>query len=133
MKLRKDDIEPALQHALNERAEIVFAYLFGSLIESDAFHDIDVGIYFAADRIAVDPFEYSLRLSTELERLTGFTVDVVLMNTAPDHLIHRITKGRLLLDRDRELRINFITAAWSRFFDFEPKRRQWLNELREVL
>ncbi len=133
MKLKKEEIEPALRAVLSERPEIVFAYLFGSAAESDSFRDIDVGLYLALDRITVDPFQYSLRMSAELVTLTGSRVDVVLMNTAPDHLIHRITKGLLLVDRDEDVRINFITISWSRFFDFEPKRRQWFMELREVL
>jgi predicted nucleotidyltransferase len=133
MKLKKEEIVPALQETLSKRPEIVFAYLFGSAVESDSFRDIDVGLYLALDRMAVDPFQYSLRTSVELEQLTGSPVDLVLMNTAPDHLIHRIAKGHLLVDRDEALRINFITTCCSRFFDFEPKRRQWLMELREVL
>lgn len=132
MKVQKENIETLLKEYLNSRPEILFAYLFGSAGTSDSFQDIDMAIYVADMKRIGDGFEYAFTMSGELERLLGCSVDVILMNTAPDHLIHSISKGKLIVDRDEDTRVDFITSSWSRYFDFEPKRRQWLQEVIEA-
>lgn len=127
MTLTKDQIARVVSEYLAARQEIVFAYLFGSVVDSDVFKDVDVGVY--VDRRISDGFEYAFNMSGELERLLGYPVDVILLNTAPDHLIHSVSSGTILINRDNEARINFLTTSWSRYMDFEPKRRQWLREV----
>jgi hypothetical protein len=117
---------------LQKRPEIIFAYVFGSVTESDSFRDIDVGVYVDQTTEMGDNFEYAMKLGRALEASLGISVDVILMNTAPDHLIHNISKGDLIVTRDEDRRVSFITNSWSKYFDFEPKRRQWLREVLEA-
>jgi len=127
--LTQSEIKRILTEELDKRSEIVFAYLFGSVVDAETFGDIDVGVYVSEGAQLDDGFKYALRMSVDLERLLGCPVDVILMNDAPDHLIHSISKGTVIIDRDEDARVGFITAAWSRYLDFEPKRRQWLAEV----
>lgn len=127
MTLTKDQIIQTINEYLTARQEVLFAYLFGSVVDSDAFGDVDVGIY--VDESISDGFGYTFEMSGELERLLGCPVDVILMNTAPDHLIHSISKGKLIINRDDDLRVDFITRSWSRYFDIQRKRVQAITDV----
>ncbi|MBI5473306.1 MAG: nucleotidyltransferase domain-containing protein, partial [Ignavibacteriae bacterium] len=104
MKLQKERILPAIHTALEARREIQFAYLFGSFAEGEKFRDLDVAVYISDPELVKKDIDYSIPLSVELELLTGYPVDVILMNSAPDHLIHSISKGMVLVDRDEDYR-----------------------------
>jgi predicted nucleotidyltransferase len=122
-----DQILSILRTELEKHSEILFAYVFGSVIDSASFKDVDVGVYVAGpDRLA-DGFAYAFAMSGELERLIGCRVDVILMNTAPDHMIHSISSGKLILNRDDDRRVVFLAASWSRYFDVQIIRRAYLH------
>ena len=129
VKLSKDNIIMAVGEELQRRPEILFAYLFGSCVEEETFRDVDVAVYIEDDGTLKDVVHYAITLSLELEKVVGHSVDVVLLNTAPDHLIHQISKGRVVLDRDDDFRTDFITASWKRYFDIQPKRLQALRDI----
>ena len=76
-----------------------------------------------------DGFGYAFEMSGELERLLGCRVDVILLNTAPDHLIHSVSMGKVIVNRDDDARVDFVTASWSRYFDIQPKRLKALNDM----
>lgn len=125
---REEIVQKVNQYAAARRA-VVFAYLFGSVVEDDTFRDVDVGIY--VDDSISDGFGYTFEMSCELEKLLGYNVDVILMNTAPDHMIYSISRGKLVVDRDQNARVAFITRAWSRYFDVQVKRRAYLQAVAE--
>ncbi|MBI4530247.1 MAG: nucleotidyltransferase domain-containing protein [Candidatus Latescibacteria bacterium] len=125
----KERILNLLGEALQRRPEVRFAYLFGSFVESDHFHDIDVAVYLEEGTGAMEDRWYDIRLSGELEKRGGYPIDIVILNRAPDHLVHRISKGYLLFSRDEEFRVEFITTAWKRYLDFKPKRMAYLEEI----
>lgn len=125
--LKKDQIEPKLIEYLSGRSEVLFAYLFGSAVDSEVFQDVDLGLYVGDMGVIDSGFDYAFRMSGELEDLLGCQVDVILMNTAPDHLIHSISTGNLVVNRDDDARVEFLTASWSRYFDMAVKRRLYLK------
>lgn len=127
--LTREEIIQEVTQQLAARQEIVFAYLFGSIAESEVFRDVDLGMYIGDMSTVGNGFDYAFKLSGELERLLGCRVDVILMNTAPDHLIHSISKGKLILNRDDDLRVDFVSSSWSRYFDIQPKRLQALRDM----
>ncbi|MEO8398320.1 MAG: hypothetical protein ABI550_00755 [Ignavibacteriaceae bacterium] len=45
LKLNKFNAEEVIKKILFERKEIEFAYIFGSMIKSEYFHDIDIAVY----------------------------------------------------------------------------------------
>jgi predicted nucleotidyltransferase len=127
MRLKNEEIIELVHQNLSARQEIIFAYVFGSVLDSQAFKDVDVGIYL--DQSISDGFRYAFEMSGELERLLDCRVDVILMNTAPDHLIHSISKGKLILNRDDDVRVDFVSSSWRRYFDIQPKRLQALRDM----
>jgi predicted nucleotidyltransferase len=127
MRRAKKEIVELVNQYVTARREIVFAHLFGSIHESDTFNDVDLGVY--VDDSISDGFAYAFDMSMELEKLLHCRVDVILLNNAPDHLIHSISKGEVVLNRDVDVRVDFITASWSRYFDIQPKRLQAINDM----
>ena len=129
MRLSKEKILPAIRTALEARREILFAYVFGALVEGEKFRDLDVAVYLSDPEFVKENIDYTIPLSGKLESLTGYSVDVILMNTAPDHLIHSISKGIVLVDRDEDFRSEWIERSLIRYLDYQPTRRRTVAEL----
>src|SRR5262249_27606254 len=90
-----------------EPGDVVVAYLYGSVARrtSSPTSDVDVAVLYAAEPPATLA-GLPLDLETELERLLGAPVHVVVLNRAPVDLIHRVLRdGTLLVDRDPSARI----------------------------
>jgi len=128
-QLPKPAILPVLKAELEQRLEILFAYVFGSFTEEETFRDLDVGVFVRDEQVLQDWLTYIIRRSLALERATGYEVDVVLMNKAPDHLIHSVSKGEVLVDRDEDFRTDWILRSWKRYLDIQPKCRQALIDM----
>jgi predicted nucleotidyltransferase len=125
--LAREEIESQLRTSLAARADVLAAYLFGSVSRGMATpnSDVDVAILLAtAPCPTVDGLH--LGLEGELERALGMPVQVVVLNRAPCDLIHRVLRdGILLVDRDRGARIRFEIHARNRYFDLQPFLRQY--------
>jgi predicted nucleotidyltransferase len=121
--LTRDEIEARLCRFFDaDAADVVAVYLFGSVARGTAVErsDADVAVLLAHDPPAtLDGL--LLRLEARLERALETPVQVVVMNTAPPDLLHRIlSDGRLVVERDRSARIRFEVDARNRYFDLEP-------------
>ncbi len=101
---------------------LLAAWLFGSRARSEERpgSDVDLGVLF--DR----PPEPKLgneahRLEGRLEEALGLPVQVVVVNTTPPDLVHRILRdGVLLLDRSPRERVRFEVKARNEYFDLQP-------------
>ena len=105
-----------------QAGEVVAAYLFGSVARgtAGARSDVDVAVLYAAPP---PPTLEGLPLDLEarIERLVGRPAQVIVLNTAPVGLAHRVLRdGVLLLDRDPSARIRFEVRARNEFFDLQP-------------
>ncbi len=129
MKFNRQQIESSLKEFLKVRSEILFAYVFGSFAGGKDFQDIDVGIYISDLTSIGDSFDFAFQMSGDLERLLGCSVDVIVLNTAPDHLIHSVSNGILILNRDDDVRVTFLSSSWSRYFDIRVKREAYLQAI----
>ena len=101
---------------------LVAAYLFGSVGRGTAGpgSDVDVALLYAESlpRTLDSP---ALALEGDLERLLGYPVEVVVLNTAPVDLVHRVLRdGRLLFEGSRSARIAFEVRARNEYFDLLP-------------
>jgi uncharacterized protein len=98
------------------------AYLFGSIARGEAGpgSDVDVGLLYEttpASRLLDQPF----LAAAELESRLGRRVDLVVMNTAPVDLVHRVLRdGLLLLQSNPSARIAFEVRARNAYFDLLP-------------
>lgn len=115
-------IERRLRDFFASRAEgegIAAAFLFGSVARGTARpdSDVDIGVLYSGEPPrGLDAF----RLEGEIENLIGLPTQVVTLDTAPPDLVHRVLRGRLLVDRDPSRRVRFAVKAENEFFDIEP-------------
>lgn len=118
-----DAVERILREYFAARPDgLVAAYLFGSVARGTAGprSDADVAVLYTA---TPPPTIEGLPLDLEgrLERLLSRPAQVVVLNTAPVGLVHRVLRdGVLLLDRDPRARIRYEVRARNEFFDLQP-------------
>ena len=120
--LALDELVVRLSPALERRAEVLEAYLFGSHARGNAHtaSDVDVAVY--VDEQLADPgvWGYRAELTTDLMDAIGTNdVDVVVLNKAPPLLYHRVLRdGVRLLSRDLRATTTRAGQALSRYFDY---------------
>lgn len=114
-----------LSDALEPRAEILEAYLFGSHARGQARpdSDIDVAVYIDEERAEEGDWGYRAELATALMvALRADDVDIVVLNRAPVLLYHRVLRdGVRLISRDLRATTARAGQALSRYFDFLPQ------------
>ena len=94
----KERITRRIRETLEGRSEVCFAYLFGSFTRYNLVRDIDVAVWV---KEGINPLEYTIKLSEELERETKLPVDVIVLNAAPVTLRYNVFReGELILLRD---------------------------------
>lgn len=114
--MTKEKIIQRLRRLLEERSEISFAYLHGSFLDGQAYHDIDVALYL--EPLPPDPFDYEMKISVELTRAMRQTVDVHLLNQAPMGFQHQVLQGELLLARDEDRLTDYIEYVANEYTAF---------------
>jgi predicted nucleotidyltransferase len=126
-----EGIKQKLISALKRHEEISFAYLHGSF-GIFPFRDIDIGAYciIAEDEV----FDFELEISSELERVSGYTVDFKVVNFAPiGFQFSVINEGALLFERDKNLRLNFLEGLGLKYMDYSEFSKSYLRELMECI
>ncbi|RLC75699.1 MAG: nucleotidyltransferase domain-containing protein [Chloroflexi bacterium] len=130
----KKQVLGTLRRVLMGEEGLCVAYVHGSFIKDEPFHDIDLALYY--DPLPQGPvLDRELDLEVELwEALRrvrfNIPVDVRILNAAP--LSFRfvvINTGELLLVRDDDKRVEFETTTWSKYFDFAPMRDEYFKEV----
>ncbi|MGH9366009.1 MAG: type VII toxin-antitoxin system MntA family adenylyltransferase antitoxin [Thermoanaerobaculia bacterium] len=106
---------------------IVVAYLFGSEGRGTAGpgSDVDVAVLYSESppRTLESP---AFGLEADLERLLGRPAQVVVLNSAPVDLVHRVLRdGRILFEGDRSSRIAFEVRVRNEYFDLLPILRRY--------
>jgi uncharacterized protein len=120
-------IELARRCFADSPSDVVAAYLFGSVARGESTRDSDVDV-----AVLLDPPPPSQlgalpqRLEDALERSLRTPVQIVVLNTAPADLVHRVLRdGVILLDRDRAARVRFEVARRNEYFDLQPILRRY--------
>ena len=117
----REEIERILSYFTN-RPEVVALYLFGSFdtMFERADSDIDIALLISKE----NKKEFEILKSEYYNASPGFslrTVDIVILNTAPTYLKHRILKtGRIMLDRNPSQRKEFTAMVLQEYFDYKP-------------
>jgi hypothetical protein len=120
---KRDELITALRGAFAAPpAGVVAAWIFGSFARGTMRRDsdVDVGVLYRdpapgiLDAAALD-------LEGRLENLVRREVQLVVMNTAPVDLVHRIVRdGILLAELDPRARVAFEVRARNEYFDLLP-------------
>ena len=126
--LARSRIAAELKRRLEDRPEIVFAYLHGSFTAPGPYRDVDVAVWVDPAREPDHGTRYALDLALWLERGLGPRVDVQALNDAPLAFRYHALAGRLLFTRDDEFLDELRARTWDEYFDFEPFARQYLRD-----
>ena len=126
-----DQLIESVRRALREDSEsLVAAYLFGRVAGGDVRAGSDVDVAALLGVVREGAFErLALDLRDRLEGRIGHPVDLVVLDTAPPDLVHRVLRdGVLVFESDPAARIAFEVRARNVYFDLKP----YLDEYRRV-
>ncbi|HLE55933.1 MAG TPA: nucleotidyltransferase domain-containing protein [Rhodothermia bacterium] len=119
---RRAAVISALAARVGERDDVAFAYLHGSFVGEDAFHDIDVAVYFSGSLDVAG--SKALDLANRLSMESGYPVDIRVLNDAPLSFQFRAVQGTLLVSRDDEQVADFVERTGMRYADVAPRLLQ---------
>jgi predicted nucleotidyltransferase len=101
-------------------SEILAVYLFGSWAEgvAHARSDLDLAVLLRPEVERADYADHRWELLEELSRALHSRLDLIILNQAPPLLQFQVLqKGRLLYDRDPDLRAELEMHMLSRYYD----------------
>jgi hypothetical protein len=123
----RDRIQQGLAAELASDRRVAFAYLYGSFVESEPFHDIDVGVYLEnvqADRLTAAALDLAQRLSDSAR----IPVDVRVLNVAPVSFLYHVLRGQFVFCRDDAVLAEVMERTVSRYLDIAPLVRRGTQE-----
>jgi uncharacterized protein len=111
-----------ISYFLEEDLSILFAYAYGSFLESSHFRDLDIAVFLIPDNLPLRPYVYEIEVETAIVKRLGlpFPVDVKIMNSAGIPLQHHALRGQLLMDRNPDIRLKIMTKIASLYLDIAP-------------
>jgi hypothetical protein len=114
-----------LADALSGESQVAFAFLYGSFVDSEAFRDVDVGVYLGSGESG---HLYSSRLAQRLGERVGFPVDARVLNGAPVSFLYHVLRGQVVLSRDDALLGDVMERTVQRYLDIAPLLRRSARE-----
>jgi predicted nucleotidyltransferase len=127
-KRREQIIHKIASHLLKGYPDVMTAYVFGSFLTSRFFSDIDLGVFLTTASDSMLDFELSLE--SRISRIARYPVDVRVLNRAPISFTQNVFRtGKVILDRDPNIRADFEGRILKLFFDFSHFRRRYLREV----
>jgi predicted nucleotidyltransferase len=129
-------IKKKLELQLGKQRQVMFAYLHGSVLTKNNPRDIDIAVYLypkifdQLSRNGEISLSFAIPLEIDLEELLKRKVDVQVLNRAPLSFRYRlISDGILIVDKDSNLRSDFEYLSRVEYFDFKPRRNEYLREV----
>lgn len=116
----RDRLIARLEAALAGRSDVLFALVFGSVLDGEAFRDIDVGIWTtesAGRRVEIELAEV---LSAEV----GLPIDVRRINDAPVPFLFHVLRGRVVAVRDERRLADLMERTARDYHDRAPFLRR---------
>ena len=113
-----------LASALAGESDVAFAVLYGSFVDAEAFHDVDVGIHLRTEQPG---HLFSSHLAQRLSEQVGYPVDVRVLNGAPVSFLFHALRGQVLVSRD-DLLGDVMERTMQRYFDIAPLLRRSAKE-----
>jgi len=107
------------------KEEVIFVYLFGSVVSKEIFRDIDIAIYMDGSPDLIRQG----KLQTAVDHLIEYKVDLVILNELPNKnpaFAHQIvTTGELLLNKNPDTHTTYKSKAFQYYFDTAYLRNQF--------
>jgi|SRR3989304_8088376 len=118
-------IHAIIRKVLKRDPRVIFAYLYGSSIDEEHPRDIDIGVYISRKE---DFLKVSSELKVALSRATDISpdqFDIQVINKADNLLyLERVLNGRILVDKNPDLRGIFIESFSMRYREAEGILRE---------
>jgi uncharacterized protein len=124
---QREDVLAKLRVELARVSGLRFAYVYGSVLESDRVHDVDVGI-FLDDTMGAQQMNMMDALSVTLSAAVGFPVDIRMLNDAPLPFLYHVLRGKLVLCRDEIFLTDMLEDVGRRYLDLAPFLRNGTKE-----
>lgn len=128
----RQKIAEKIKRLLLSEKEVVFAYAFGSFLNSPTFRDIDVGIYvdnFAKEKV----FDKEVELAKKISEACGLPIDYIdakILNFTPSHFLNNVFKrGVMLFSKNEKLSSSLIEETSLNAIANEYFAYQSLKEL----
>jgi hypothetical protein len=102
-----------MEATLGARPDILFAMVFGSFLNAEAFRDIDLAIWTAGTADA----RLDVELAAALSREFGLPVDVRRLNDAPVPFRFNALRGRPVAVRDERLLADLMERTARDYHD----------------
>ncbi len=130
--MKFDEIKDAFKGIFLEKKEIIASYLYGSVLYSEFYKDIDVGI------LIINGFEpnvmYEAKLAGKLEKkykdifkITK-TVDVRVLNGKSLRFLFSVLKNsKIIFSRKNHERVQFEARTMKEFLDIKPHFEMYDN------
>ena len=107
----RQKIAEKIKNILFPKKEIIFAYVFGSFLDSPSFRDIDIGIYFNKI-LKEEVFNEEIKMAEKISKKCGLSIDTIdakILNFAPFHFLNNVFKnGTVLFSRNEKLLSDMI-------------------------
>ena len=128
----RKNVITVLSELLSKDDKILFAYLHGSFVAKEKFNDLDIAIYFK-DMTVAEMLDYELKLEDRIEKILRIPIDLKSLNNAPVTFCYMvIKKGVKVIVNDDKSRVDFEMSTYRNYFDFQPHRRRYLQEVLNV-
>ena len=111
--------------------EITLAFLFGSVVNRDSFHDIDIAVQLVRDFPRANYLNFQLELQLELQKVLKNEVDLIILDQASPLLRYKVLKtGILIIEKDRAAFRDFFKRTIDEYFDFLPVFNLYREKMR---
>jgi predicted nucleotidyltransferase len=126
----RDGLRARIAAVLAAEQSVVFAYLFGSFLDSESFGDVDVAVFLDPSRCPPAAFlDVQLALTSRLEADLRLPADIVILNDAPLGLRLAAIRGQVIYAGTEERRLTFVEQTVLRAMDMAYLRRESLRDL----
>lgn len=112
-----------------------FAYIHGSAVYADKYHDIDIAIFLTPLKFkeimgkASITLDMLMPLENDLEHALHVPVDVQVLNNAPLSFRYTVVnKNIVLIDKNPSLREQFELLSRVEYYDFRPRIEEYIRE-----
>lgn len=111
---KRDEIKEKIKQTLLKEKSVVFAFIFGSFLDSPSFRDIDIAVYL--DKIdKKDIFNYENDLGEKIAKECGLPFDIFevkVLNFAPSHFLNNVfNRGEIIFCKDEKILSNLIEST----------------------
>ena len=125
----------AVARCVSRHPEIQAAYIFGSVAQGRTRPDSDIDIAVLLDRPPAHAraVRYRLTLAGELgSALLRHDVQLVILNDAPPLMAHRVvSRGLMVFERSRAVRVRFQVETARRYADMVPAMERRVDRLKQ--